>query len=215
MTLRFSYFFRRNKMKELVFATHNRHKAEEIQSILKWEYRILNLEQLNYHDPVPEDRDTLEGNASLKAWHVYNIFKKDCFADDTGLEVECLQGAPGVYSARYAEMTGDQLGHETASEANIRKLLKQMEGELFRKARFRTVICLVMDQKEHFFSGIVEGIIIEEKRGDKGFGYDPVFIPDGYRVTFAEMLLDMKNKISHRARAVKGLSEFLQSRSIQ
>ena len=202
-------------MKELVFATHNRHKAEEIQSILKGNYRISDLEQLNYHDPVPEDRETLEGNASRKAWYAYDLFKKDCFADDTGLEVDCLQGAPGVYSARYAELTDNHMANETVSKANIRKLLKEMEGIANRKARFRTVICLILNLKEHIFEGIVEGTIIEEKRGIAGFGYDPVFLPDGYTATFAEMSLDEKNKISHRARAVKDLAKFLHSNSIQ
>ena len=202
-------------MKELVFATHNRHKAIEIQNILKGTYRVLTLEELNYHDPVPEDRDTLVGNASRKAWYVYDLFKKDCFADDTGLEVDCLNGAPGVYSARYAELTSDKLVNETASEANIRKLLKQMGGRYDRKARFRTVVCLILNREEYHFEGIVEGKIIEEKRGGEGFGYDPVFIPDGYTTTFAEMSLDEKNLISHRARAVKDLAEFLESNSIQ
>ena len=202
-------------MKELVFATHNRHKAEEIQSILKGSYRITDLERLNHHDPVPEDQETLEGNASRKAWYAHDLFNKDCFADDTGLEVDCLHGAPGVYSARYAELTSNRIVNETVSESNIRKLLKEMEGISIRKARFRTVICLILNLKEHLFEGIVEGTIIEGKRGAGGFGYDPVFRPDGYTATFAEMSLDEKNKISHRARAVNDLAKFLRSNSIQ
>jgi XTP/dITP diphosphohydrolase len=202
-------------MKELVFATHNRHKAEEIRNILKGTYRIMTLEELNYHDHVPEDRDTLEGNASRKAWYVYDLFKKDCFADDTGLEVGCLDGAPGVFSARYAELSGDKLSNETASEANIRKLLKQMEGKSDRRARFRTLVCLILNRKEYFFEGIVKGTITKGKRGGEGFGYDPVFIPAGYKATFAEMSIDEKNLISHRAMAVRNLAEFLRSNSIQ
>jgi len=202
-------------MKELIFATHNKHKSEEIRDILKGSYRILNLEELGYFEPLPEDQDTLEGNASRKAWHTYRALERDCFADDTGLEVECLVGGPGVYSARYAAMSGEQLNHETASEANIRKLLKTMEGETLRKARFRTVICLIMNRREHLFEGIVTGKITKEKRGEKGFGYDPVFIPEGFQLTFAEMSLDEKNRISHRARAIQNLVDFLQNHTRQ
>ena len=202
-------------MKELVFATHNRHKAEEIQSLLEGVYHINDLRKLNYHDDVPEDRDTLEGNASMKAWHIFNIFGKDCFADDTGLEVESLNGAPGVYSARYAEMSGDKMDDESASAANIRKLLNHLRGKTNRGARFRTVICLILDGKEYLFEGSVKGSIIEEKRGDEGFGYDPVFIPQGHGLTFAEMSLAEKNRISHRAMAVKALAEFLRNHTGQ
>ncbi len=202
-------------MEELIFATHNLHKFAEISAILEGKYRILNLDHLKFFDPVPEEQETLEGNASQKAWHIYNVFNKSCFADDTGLEVDCLQGAPGVYSARFAEMTGDRLSHETASEANVRKLLKQLEGKSGRRARFRTVICLVFAGKEHFFEGIVEGIITGQKRGSNGFGYDPVFLPDGCRHTFAEMPPEEKNRLSHRARAISGLVRFLQVNSIQ
>ena len=202
-------------MKELVFATHNSHKAEEIQSILEGIYRIIDLKQLGFTENVPEDKDTLEGNASMKAQYIFKIFSKDCFADDTGLEVDCLNGAPGVFSARYAEMSGDRPVNESISEANIRKLLKQMEGEKNRKARFRTAICLILDRKEHFFVGVVEGVITTEKMGEKGFGYDPVFLPDGSNLTFAEMSLAEKNIISHRARAVSGLVKFLQEDTIQ
>jgi XTP/dITP diphosphohydrolase len=202
-------------MKELVFATHNSHKAEEIQSILEGLYRIIDLKQLGFTDNVPEDKDTLEGNASVKARYIFKIFRKNCFADDTGLEVDCLNGAPGVFSARYAEMSGDRRVNESISEANIRRLLKQMEGVKNRNARFRTVICLILDRKEHFFEGVVEGVITTEKMGEKGFGYDPVFLPDGCKQTFAEMSLADKNTISHRARAVSGLVKFLREGTIQ
>ncbi len=199
----------------MIFATHNRHKANEIQAILRGKFRILSLDQLQYLDPVPEDKNTLEENALQKAWHVYDIFRKDCFADDTGLEVECLNGAPGVYSARYAEMTGEKGEREEVSGANIRKLLEQMKGETHRKARFRTVIALIIGEKDHFFEGIVDGSIMTGKHGNMGFGYDPVFRPDGYTQTFAEMSLSEKNDISHRARAITKLVEFLQEVSIQ
>ena len=202
-------------MKELVFATHNSHKAEEIQSILERLYKIIDLKQLDFTENVPEDKDTLEGNASLKAQYIFKIFSKDCFADDTGLEVDCLNGAPGVFSARYSEMSGDRHANESISEANIRKLLRQMEGEKNRKARFRTVICLILDRKEHFFEGVVQGVITTEKMGKQGFGYDPVFLPDGCKQTFAEMSLGEKNTISHRARAVSSLVKFLQEGAIQ
>lgn len=202
-------------MKELVFATHNIHKAEEIQSMLEGLCRVTNLRQLDYHDDVPEDSDTLEGNASMKAWHIFNIFKKDCFADDTGLEVECLGGAPGIYSARYAEMSGEKPDGESASSSNIRKLLKNLAGAANRRARFRTVICLILDGKEYLFEGVVAGNIIEQQRGKEGFGYDPVFIPEGYGITFAEMSLSEKNLISHRAGAVRALTEFLRNQSGQ
>lgn len=202
-------------MNELIFATHNAHKAEEIQSLLKGIYRITDLRKLDYHDDVPEDRDTLEGNASMKAWHIFNVFGKDCFADDTGLEVECLGGAPGVYSARYAEMSGDKMEDESVSQANIRKLLNQLDGETNRRAKFRTVICLILDGKEYYFEGSVGGSIIEKEKGQEGFGYDPVFNPEGYGLTFAEMPLDEKNRISHRAIAVKSLAEFLRNHTGQ
>jgi len=134
---------------------------------------------------------------------------KDCFADDTGLEVECLDGAPGVYSARYADLTNDRKTDEPASEANIRKLLAQMQGETNRKARFRTIIALILEGKEYIFEGLIEGVIVEERKGSGGFGYDPVFLPSGYTDTFAEMSLEQKNIISHRALAVLKLVTFL------
>ncbi len=198
-------------MQELVFATHNENKAREIQAILIHEYRILSLDDLDFHDHVPENESSLEGNASKKAWYVHHRLGKDCFADDTGLEVDCLNGAPGVYSARYAELTYDKKASESVSEANIRKLLAQMEGETNRRARFRTIIALVLEGKEYIFEGMVEGMILTAGRGSGGFGYDPVFLPSGYTDTFAEMSLEQKNIISHRSLAVSKLVKFLKN----
>lgn len=191
------------KMKKLVFATNNAHKLDEIRAILGSKIEILSLNDIDCHADIPETADTLEGNAALKAQYIYKNFGLDCFADDTGLEVEALNGAPGIYSARYA---GGE-GHD--SEANMKKLLAEMEGKENRKARFRTAICLIEDGKEHLFEGIVNGEIIQERRGGSGFGYDPVFVPEGYTETFAEMGNDEKNKISHRARAVAKLCDYL------
>lgn len=191
------------KMKKLVFATNNAHKLDEIRAILGNKMEILSLNDIDCHADIPETADTLEGNAALKAQYIYKNFGLDCFADDTGLEVEALNGAPGIYSARYA---GGE-GHD--SEANMKKLLAEMEGKENRKARFRTAICLIEDGKEHLFEGIVNGEIIQERRGGSGFGYDPVFVPEGYTETFAEMGNDEKNKISHRARAVAKLCDYL------
>lgn len=190
-------------MKKLVFATNNAHKLEEIRAILGDKVGILSLNDINCHADIPETADTLQGNAALKAQYIYENYGLDCFADDTGLEVEALNGAPGIYSARYA----DGEGHD--SEANMKKLLSEMQDKENRKARFRTVICLIEDGKEHFFEGIVNGSIIRERKGGAGFGYDPIFMPDGYSETFAEMGNDEKNKISHRARAVQELCEYL------
>jgi len=196
-------------MQELVFATHNEHKVREIQALLSHKYWILSLDEVNFPDPVPEIENSLEGNASQKAWYVYNRLGKNCFADDTGLEVDCLKGAPGVYSARYADLTNEIEQGEPAAEANIRKVLSQMHGQTNRKAQFRTIIALILDGKEYLFEGKVEGIILEGKKGLGGFGYDPVFLPSGYSDTFAEMSLEQKNIISHRALAVKKLITFL------
>ena len=190
-------------MKKLVFATNNAHKLEEIRAILGDKVEILSLNDINCHADIPETADTLQGNAALKAQYIYENYGLDCFADDTGLEVEALNGAPGIYSARYA---GGE-GHD--SEANMKKLLSEMQDKENRKARFRTVICLIEGGKEHFFEGIVNGSIIRERKGGAGFGYDPIFMPDGYSETFAEMGNDEKNKISHRARAVQKLCEYL------
>lgn len=190
-------------MKKLVFATNNAHKLEEIRAILGDKVEILSLNDIDCHADIPETADTLQGNAALKAQYIYDNYGLDCFADDTGLEVEVLNGAPGIYSARYA---GGE-GHD--SEANMKKLLSEMQDKDNRKARFRTVICLIEGGKENFFEGIVNGSIIRERKGEAGFGYDPVFMPDGYSETFAEMGNDEKNKISHRARAVQKLCEYI------
>ena len=161
-------------IKKLVFATNNAHKLDEICAILGDKIEVLSLKDINCDADIPETADTLEGNAALKAEYIYKNYGLDCFADDTGLEVEALGGAPGVYSARYAG--GD--GHD--SEANMRKLLQELDGEHNRKAQFRTAICLIEKGEEHLFEGIVKGSIIEQKRGASGFGYDPVFMPEGY-----------------------------------
>lgn len=189
---------------KLVFATNNQHKLEEVADILKNNFSLLSLKDINCLADIPETADTLDGNAAMKAHYVYDRYQHNCFADDTGLEVEVLNNEPGVYSARYA---GE--GHD--SEANMNKLLSNLKGKKNRKARFRTVICLILEGKEYFFEGIVNGTIIEERRGTTGFGYDPIFVPDGYTETFAEMGSDIKNKISHRALAVAKLCNFLQS----
>lgn len=190
-------------MRKLVFATNNAHKLEEICAILGDKVEVLSLKDIQCDVDIPETADTLEGNAVLKAEYIYRHYGLDCFADDTGLEVEALNGAPGVYSARYA---GGE-GHD--SEANMRKLLAEMEGKTNRKAQFRTAICLIEGGAEHLFEGVVKGEIIEEKRGASGFGYDPVFMPEGYTETFAEMGSEEKNRISHRARAVQALCAYL------
>ena len=190
-------------MRKLVFATNNAHKLEEIRAILGDKVEVLSLKDIQCDVDIPETADTLEGNAVLKAEYIYRHYGLDCFADDTGLEVEALNGAPGVYSARYA---GGE-GHD--SEANMRKLLAEMEGKTNRKSQFRTAICLIEGGAEHLFEGVVKGEIIEEKRGASGFGYDPVFMPEGYTETFAEMGSEEKNRISHRARAVQALCAYL------
>ena len=188
--------------KKLVVATNNAHKLEEISAILGDEMELLSLKDIQCNADIPETADTLEGNAIQKANYIYENYGMDCFADDTGLEVEALNGAPGVFSARYA---GN--GHD--SEANMQKLLKELERKENRKAQFRTAICLIMEGKEYLFEGIVKGNIIEEKRGGAGFGYDPIFVPEGYDQTFSELGNDVKNTISHRARAVEKLCAFL------
>ncbi|MBE6274455.1 MAG: non-canonical purine NTP diphosphatase [Bacteroides sp.] len=188
--------------KKLVVATNNAHKLEEIAAILGDEMELLSLKDIKCFADIPETADTLEGNARQKAMYIYENYGMDCFADDTGLEVDALNGAPGVYSARYA---GD--GHD--SEANMQKLLHELEGKKNRKAQFRTAICLIQEGKEYLFEGIVKGEIIQEKRGGAGFGYDPIFVPEGYEQTFAELGNDVKNTISHRARAVEKLCLFL------
>ena len=188
--------------KKLVFATNNLHKLTEIKAILGEQIDILSLNDINCHVDIPETANTLEGNAKMKAEYIYNHYHLDCFADDTGLEVKALNGAPGIYSARYA---GE--GHD--SQANMKKLLENLKGITNREAQFRTAICLIEGGEEHLFEGLVKGKIIEEKRGEAGFGYDPVFVPDGYDQTFAELGEDIKNQLSHRARAVEKLCDYL------
>lgn len=188
--------------KKLVFATNNAHKLEEIASILGDKIELLSLKDIHCQADIPETANTLEGNAIQKAEYIHQHYGMDCFADDTGLEVEALNGAPGIYSARYA---GE--GHD--SEANMKKLLENMQDKENRKAQFRTAICLIMDGEKHLFEGIVKGEIIKEKKGGAGFGYDPIFVPEGYDLTFAELGNDIKNTISHRAKAVEKLCSFL------
>lgn len=188
---------------KLVFATNNKHKLDEVRKITaQHNIEVVSLADIHCHDEIPETADTLEGNALQKAQYIQDKFGLDCFADDTGLEVEALDNAPGVYSARYAGS-----GHD--SEANMQKLLQEMEGKTNRKARFRTVIALIIGDKQYCFSGIVNGTITTEKKGENGFGYDPIFIPEGYEQTFAELGDSVKNKISHRAKAVEQLDHFL------
>ena len=187
---------------KLVFATNNRHKLDEVRAIVGDKVEVLSLNDIGCHDDIPETADTLQGNALIKARYIHEKFGVDCFADDTGLEVEALDGAPGVYSARYA-------GEECDSEANMHKLLQNLTGKSNRNAQFRTVIALIIKGEEKLFNGIVKGTITEEKRGDSGFGYDPVFVPEGFSESFAQMSGDMKNSISHRYRATLELSNYL------
>jgi XTP/dITP diphosphohydrolase len=196
-------------MIEIVFATNNLHKLEEIAALLGQEFRLLGLKDLDINEEIPEDFETLEENASQKAWYIYNKTGKNCFADDTGLEVKALHGAPGVYSARYSRMGQVTFPEMEAAQGNIRKLLMELEGMPDREAQFRTVIALIINGVEYQFEGIVEGEITQQSSGAKGFGYDPVFRPRGYELTFAEMDLNEKNRISHRAKAVQRLIEFL------
>jgi XTP/dITP diphosphohydrolase len=189
-------------MKTLVFSTNNRHKLEEVSDVLGDNFRILSLKDIGMDVDIPEDGDTLEANALIKARYIWETNHCDCFADDTGLEVDALDNAPGVYSARYA-------GEQKSSEDNVRKLLSELKGTANRKARFRTVVAAIIGGKEYLFEGIVTGEIIDTPRGQAGFGYDPVFVPEGYSETFAELGNEAKNKISHRAKAVEKLAEFV------
>ena len=187
---------------KLVFATNNKHKLLEVRDIVGDRVEVLSLSDIDCHDDIPETADTLQGNALIKARHIYDKYGMNCFADDTGLEVEILGGEPGVYSARYA-------GEECDSEANMLKLLQNLTGKNNRNAQFRTVIALIINGEERLFNGIVKGTISTEKKGDSGFGYDPIFIPEGYTESFAQMSGEMKNSISHRYRATKQLSDYL------
>lgn len=190
---------------KIVFATNNKHKLEEIKDILGKDFEIVSLAEIGCHEDIPETGLTLEENARQKSTYIVEHYNHDCFADDTGLEVDALNGEPGVYSARYAE------GTDHDSEANMRKLLSKMANVKDRTARFRTVISLIINGVEHQFEGRVEGRIATEKHGKEGFGYDPIFIPEGYDKSFAELGEEVKNQISHRARAVKKLAEYLSS----
>lgn len=189
-------------MREIVFATNNAHKMEEVAAMLGSEYRLVTLRECGITEEIPENEPTIEGNALQKARYVHERTGGDCFADDTGLEVDALNGAPGVHSARYATD-----GHDF--EANMRLLLRNMEGKTDRQARFRTVIALILDGEEYLFEGVVEGRITEQPAGDHGFGYDPVFVPEGETETFAEMSAERKNAISHRGRAVRKFADFM------
>ena len=189
---------------ELVFATNNAHKLEEVRQILGDRFKVLSLNDINCHEDIPETGDTFQDNALQKARYVKEHYGYDCFADDTGLEVKALDGAPGVHSARYA---GD---HD--SEANMTKLLQELEKKSDRSAQFRTVIALILNGQEVLFEGIVTGQIATERHyGDGGFGYDPIFVPDGYTETFSQMSSQGKNLISHRGRAVRKLADYLKT----
>ena len=203
-------------MTQLVFVTQNPHKLHEIKDLFNKslvhfphlnQYDLVSLSDIGFHQDIPETMDTLEGNASLKAWTIHRIYGLPCFADDTGLEVEILGNRPGVVSARYA-------GEDKNFDKNMEKVLRELEGHPNRKARFRTVISFIINEKEIQFEGVSEGKIIHEKKGREGFGYDPIFLPDGYDLTFAEMNLKQKNQVSHRFRAFGKLMDYLNASSI-
>jgi len=189
----------------LIFASNNKHKLEEVKSALGAGFTVVSLSDIGCYDDIPEEQPTLEGNALQKARYVYERYHKNCFSDDTGLEIEALDGRPGVYSARYA-------GVGCSFEDNINKVLSEMQPHTNRKARFRTVIALILDGKEYLFEGQVDGHILRERQGTNGFGYDPIFQPIESTVSFAEMDLEEKNKISHRGRAVEELVVFLKNK---
>ncbi|HXJ98713.1 MAG TPA: non-canonical purine NTP diphosphatase [Gelidibacter sp.] len=189
---------------QLVFATNNINKLREVQSLIPNHIKLLSLEEVGCYEDVPETQETIEGNAIQKATYIKEKYGYDCFADDTGLEVDILDGAPGVYSARYA-------GEQRSSEDNIQKILKNMDNATNRKAQFKTVIALEFKGNQHLFTGICKGEITHQKIGDHGFGYDPIFKAEGYDQTFAEISLEEKNKIGHRGKAVQLLINFLNS----
>lgn len=193
-------------MKKLVFATNNQHKLQEIKEILKGKFEVISLKEINFFDEIEEPFETLEENALEKARVIHKFCGLDVFSDDTGLEVDALNGAPGVYSARYA-------GENCSFQDNVKKLLKALNSEENRKAKFRTVIALILNNKEYTFDGVVEGEITKEQNGSEGFGYDPIFKPEGFETTFAEMTSEAKNKISHRGRAVQKLATFLKTKN--
>lgn len=192
-------------MRTLVFATNNPNKAREVRELLGDEFDVRTLADIGCTEDIPETAPTLEGNAEQKAAYLLEHYNMDCFADDTGLEVTALNGEPGVRSARYA-------GDQRDTEANMSLVLNRLEGKTDRSARFRTVVCLKLEGETHFFEGSASGAIIQERTGDKGFGYDPVFLPDGADKTFAQMSTEEKNALSHRAKAVNALVQFLRNR---
>lgn len=194
-------------MNTIIFATNNKNKVDEVRAILDNEFKILSLKEAGIDIDIPEPFDSLEENASEKANIIYKLKNQNCFSEDTGLEVEILNGEPGVKSARYA-------GEERVFENNIDKLLSKLAGKDNRKAQFRTVICLISNGKEKFFEGICKGTIIAERRGNSGFGYDPVFVPDGSDKSFAEMAIEEKNIFSHRNKAMKKLTYYLKNNPI-
>ncbi len=196
---------------ELIFVSNNPGKVREIDNLLGGDFVLKSLKDIGFYEDIPETSPTLEENAAEKARYIYSRFGLDCFADDTGLEVESLNNQPGVYSARFAELdrTVKFNNRNELTRANITKLLRMLSGKSCRKARFRTVISLITGGKERFFEGVAEGEILSEERGSDGFGYDPVFVPAGYNRTFAEMSLEEKNKISHRAIAFSKLVRYL------
>jgi XTP/dITP diphosphohydrolase len=190
-------------LKEIIFATHNANKAKEIENLLGSSYKVLDLTAIGCDVDIPETGNTFAENATLKSSYVVSHFHVDCFADDSGLEVEALNSEPGIYSARYSGQRGDVV--------NMNFLLEKMQRMDNRNARFKTVISLIKDQQNYLFEGIIEGVLLYEPRGTQGFGYDPIFLPNGYDITFAEMDITLKNKISHRAIAMRKLITFLQT----
>lgn len=195
-------------MREIVFATNNKNKLKEMREIMDGLYHVMSLEEIGCHEEIIEDADTIQGNAKIKADFITNRYHIDCFADDTGLEVEALNGAPGVYSARYA-------GEHCSYQDNVNKMLNALDGVENRKAVFRTVIALNLEGETYYFEGRCEGQITKEQRGSEGFGYDPIFQPDGFDETFAELGSEVKNSISHRGRATRKLIEFLKNKSCE
>ncbi len=190
-------------MKELIFATNNLHKLRELQEIVS-NFHIVSLQDIGYIDDIPEEQDTIKGNALQKARTIFEFTGKDCFADDTGLEIEALNGAPGVYSARFA-------GENATYQENVILALHKMQGQKNRKAVFKTVIALILDKKEYLFEGRIDGEILVTPRGNNGFGYDPIFLPSGYDLSFAEMSAELKNSISHRGLATQKLVAYLRN----
>lgn len=191
-------------MKRLIFATNNQHKLQEVRQLLDGIAEIVSLDEIGLAGDIPETAETLQGNALQKAQWVYERTGQDCFADDTGLEVDALNGAPGVYSARYA-------GEHCTFDDNVNKLLSALEGKTNRRADFRTVVCLIEGGQPQYFEGRVDGVILTERYGNEGFGYDPIFMPDRFAVSFAEMPLEVKNQISHRGKAIHKLVDYLKS----